>query len=124
MGLDARLSNPYTTKPSAKSKKKTDRMDARILAGPHRGSYIIESHVPSKKAMHSRDLTRFRRTLVLNRAGYKNNIHGILKSNQPKHTPFTQMDGQGPKDWQLLHGDVLGYYTIHGSGSTAIASDG
>ena len=57
-----------------------------------RGNYIIESHVPCKKSMDNRDLTRFRRTLSLSRASYKNSIHGILlqKSIQSKHRPFTQ----------------------------------
>ena len=92
MGFDVVLSNPYTTKLIAKSKKKTDKIDARILADLDRGNYIIESHVPSKKSMDNRDLTRFRRTLSLSRASYKNSIHGILlqKSIQSKHRPFTQ----------------------------------
>ena len=53
MGLDVRPSNPYTTKLIAKSKKKTDKIDASIIADMHRGNYI-ESHVPSKKAMNNR----------------------------------------------------------------------
>ncbi len=33
MRMDASLPNPYTTKMIAESKKKTDKADARILAG-------------------------------------------------------------------------------------------
>ena len=40
MGLDVILSNPYTTKLIAESKKKTDKVDAAILADMLRGGYI------------------------------------------------------------------------------------
>lgn len=37
LNMDVILSNPYQTKAIAASKKKTDRVDARILADLHRG---------------------------------------------------------------------------------------
>ena len=40
LGLDVILSNPYTTKLIAESKKKTDKVDAAILADMLRGGYI------------------------------------------------------------------------------------
>ncbi len=43
--LDVTLSNPYSTRLIAESKKKTDRMDARILADMLRGEYISECYV-------------------------------------------------------------------------------
>ncbi len=35
----------------AESKKKTDKVDARILADMLRGGYIAECHVPTKQAL-------------------------------------------------------------------------
>ena len=40
LGLDVILSNPYTTMLIAKSKKKTDKVDAAVLADMRRGNYI------------------------------------------------------------------------------------
>ena len=46
MKLDVKLSNPYQTKAIAASKKKTDKVDAAILADLLRGGYINRCHVP------------------------------------------------------------------------------
>ena len=91
MGLDVILSNPYRTKIIAESKKKTDKVDARILADMLRGGYIAECHVPGKQAMAEKDLVRYRTTLVRNRTLMKNKIHGILLqgSVKPAGSPFT-----------------------------------
>ena len=43
------LSNPYLTKAIAASKKKTDKIDAKILADLLRGGYIARCYVPDKK---------------------------------------------------------------------------
>ena len=48
LGLDVILSNPYQTKAIAASKKKTDKIDARILADLYRGGYIAICHVLDK----------------------------------------------------------------------------
>ncbi len=78
LGLDAVLSNPYKTKLIAESKKKTDKVDAFILADMLRGGYIASCHVPDSKTIDNRKLVRYRATLVKNRTGLKNSIHGIL----------------------------------------------
>ena len=59
MKYDVILSNPFTTKLIAESKKKTDKVDAKILADMLRGGYIAECHVPSKMRMENRDLVRY-----------------------------------------------------------------
>ena len=46
LGLDVVLSDPYKTKLIAESKKKTDKVDALILADMLRGGYISECYVP------------------------------------------------------------------------------
>ena len=91
MGLDVILSNPYTTKLIAESKKKTDKVDAAILADMLRGGYIAECHVTDSKTTKERELVRYRHTMVETRTRMKNSIHGILLQNSMKPTgvPFT-----------------------------------
>ena len=48
LGLDVTLSNPRTTLLIAKSKKKTDKVDAVVLADMHRGDYIAPCYVPER----------------------------------------------------------------------------
>ena len=49
LGLDVILSNPYTTMLIAKSKKKTDKVDAAVLADMLRGNYIPPCYVPDSQ---------------------------------------------------------------------------
>jgi len=72
------LSNPYLTKAIAASKKKTDKIDAKILADLLRGGYIATCYVPNKKIVKQRQLVRYRKKLVQWRTAVKNSIHGIL----------------------------------------------
>lgn len=92
LGLDVILSNPYQTKAIAASKKKTDRVDARILADLHRGGYIARCYVADRDIVESRQLARYRHALVESRTRYKNLIHGILLQNGTRiaGTPFTK----------------------------------
>jgi transposase len=72
------LSNPYLTKAIAASKKKTDKIDAKILADLLRGEYIATCYVPNKKIVKHRQLVRYRKKLIQWRTALKNSIHGIL----------------------------------------------
>ena len=78
MKLDVTLSNPRTTLLIAKSKKKTDRVDAVVLADMHRGGYIAACYVADIKTMGERELVRHRDKTVNRRTSCKNSIHGIL----------------------------------------------
>jgi transposase len=78
LGYEVILSNPAQTKAIASSKKKTDKVDAHILADLLRGGYITESHVPDKAVIESRQMVRFRHDKVEQRTQCKNVIHGIL----------------------------------------------
>ena len=78
LGLDVILSNPYTTMLIAKSKKKTDKVDAAVLADMLRGNYIPPCYVPDRKTSGERKAVRHRDNLVRKRTGYKNMVHGIL----------------------------------------------
>ena len=77
MKLDVTLSNPRTTLLIAKSKK-TDKVDAVVLADMHRGGYITPRYVADIKTMGERELVRHRDKTVSRRTGCKNSIHGIL----------------------------------------------
>ncbi len=72
------LSNPYLTKAIAASKKKTDKIDAKILADLLRGGYIATCYVPNKKIVKHRQLVRYRKKLIQWRTSLKNSVHGIL----------------------------------------------
>lgn len=72
------LSNPYLTKAIAASKKKTDKIDAKILADLLRGGYIATCYVPNKKIVKHRQLVRYRKKLIQWRTALKNSVHGIL----------------------------------------------
>ena len=54
LGLDVILSNPYTTMLIAKPKKKTDKVDAAVLADMRRGNYIPPCYVPDRKTSGER----------------------------------------------------------------------
>ena len=63
LGLDVVLSDPYKTKLIAESKKKTDKVDALILADMLRGGYISECYVPEGRTADGRKLVRYRRMM-------------------------------------------------------------
>ena len=58
------LSNPYQTRLIAESKKKTDKVDAKILAEMLRGGYIAICYVPNAEIIDNRLLARHRAKLV------------------------------------------------------------
>ncbi|MDI1495266.1 MAG: transposase [Cenarchaeum symbiont of Oopsacas minuta] len=63
------------TKAITASTKKTDKVDAQILADLLRGGYINKCYVPNKKTVEQRQLVRYRHKLVQARTSM---IHGIL----------------------------------------------
>ena len=79
------LSNPAQTKAIAASKKKTDKVDAHILADLLRGGYVAESHVPDEEVIATRQLVRYRHDKVQQRTQCKNTIHAF--SMTPVHVP-------------------------------------
>ncbi len=89
---DVILSNPFETKAIATSKKKTDKVDAQILADLLRGGYISACYVPSGKTVQNRQLTRHRAKTIQSRTVLKNQIHAILLQNriQVNGDPFSR----------------------------------
>ena len=92
LGLDVMLSNPLATKRIAESKKKTDKVDAEILADLLRGGYISGCYVPDEEMVRERQLIRYRDKVVRERTRTKNGIHAILLQNGIKISgrPFSQ----------------------------------
>jgi len=92
LNMNVILSNPFETRAIAVSRKKTDRVDAQILADLLRGGYISACHVPSHPTVQNRQLTRSRAKLVSVRTKLKNQIHAILLQNRIKipGQPFSQ----------------------------------
>ena len=76
--LDVTLSNPYKTRLIAESKKKTDKVDAQILADLLRGDYVAACHVPDENTVKKQQLVRYRHKMVQESIRFKNMIHGIL----------------------------------------------
>ena len=58
--------------------KKTDKVDARILADLFRRGYIAVSHVPGKEIIESGQMARYRHDKIEYRTQCKNVIHDIL----------------------------------------------
>lgn len=81
LGLDVMLSNPLATKRIAESKKKTDKVDAEILADLLRGGYIAGCYVPDEDMVKERQLIRYRDKVVKERTRAKNGVHAILLQN-------------------------------------------
>ena len=78
LGLNVIVSNPYMTLLIAKSKKKTDKVDAAVLADMLRGDFISQCYVPDRETSSARKVVRHRHSLVEKRTSHKNSIHGIL----------------------------------------------
>lgn len=91
IGLDVVLSNPYQTWLIAKSKKKTDKRDAHMLADLLKSGMIQTCYVPPPDIMDAKDTVRQRKTLSQMRASCKIHIHGILLQSSVKipGVPFT-----------------------------------
>ncbi len=106
MGLDVMLSNPLATKRIAESKKKTDKVDAVILADLLRGGYIAGCYVPGDDTVQERQLIRYRDRMVKERTRFKNSIHGILLQSGTKipgqtFTPQYVRELHGLGDWRI-----------------------
>ena len=81
-GFDVKLSHPLRTKAIAYAKVKTDKVDSATLAHLLRSNLLPLSYVPERQVRLSRELLRYRASLVNIQTRVKNKIHMILaKSN-------------------------------------------
>lgn len=72
------LANPSRVGLIAKSKKKTDRYDAHVLADLVRTNLLPTSYAPSRIIREERRITRYRASLAVLQTEVKNRIHAIL----------------------------------------------
>ena len=77
-GFDVRLAHPMDTKLIAKSKVKTDKIDAQALAKLLRLDEFPEAYVPPEHMRKLREIVRHRYALVKIRSHVKNLAHSIL----------------------------------------------
>jgi len=77
-GFDVRLAHPMDTQLIAKSKVKTDKIDAQALAKLLRLDEFPEAYVPPEHMRKLREIVRHRYALVKIRSHVKNMVHGIL----------------------------------------------
>ena len=79
------LSHPYKTKLIAESKKKTDKVDARVLADLARTNFLPTAYLPPDEIMELREIIRERIRLKKLSTSIKNRIHSILAKNGIKY---------------------------------------
>jgi len=79
------LSHPYKTKLIAESKKKTDKVDARVLADLARTNFLPTAYLPPDETMKLREIIRERIRLKKLSTSIKNRIHSILAKNGIKY---------------------------------------
>ena len=77
LGYDVVLSNPVQTHAIAAGKK-TDKVDARILADLLRTGYLPEVYIPPDDVLHLRDIARHRARLVRLRTQIQCKVKGYL----------------------------------------------
>ena len=75
------LSHPYKTKLIAESKKKTDRVDAKVLADLARTNFLPTAYLPPDDIYELREIIRERIRLKKLSTSIKNRIHSILVKN-------------------------------------------
>jgi transposase len=80
-GFNLHLANSKELKLIFKSKKKTDKNDARILAKLLRTGDLPESYLPTKEIDDMRTMIRYRRSLGEDITAIKNRVHAILTRN-------------------------------------------
>ena len=80
-GFDVKLSHPLRTKAIAYAKVKTDKVDSATLAHLLRSDLLPLSYVPGKTVRLSRELLRYRASLVKIQTRIKNKIHMVLARN-------------------------------------------
>jgi transposase len=84
MGYEVRLANPKKTHDIA-CKKKTDQVDAKILADLVRTKYLPEVWIPDEQTLRFRDLTRHKSNLTRLRTQVQGKIKGYLLRNGRKY---------------------------------------
>jgi len=89
MGYQVKLANPKKTHDIA-SKKKTDKVDARILADLLRTHYLPEVWIPDEQTLQFRDLTRHKANLTRLKTQVQGKIRGYLLRKGVKYSKLSK----------------------------------
>jgi transposase len=92
LGLDVRLAHMKGVRVIAESRRKTDRIDARVLADLMRTNYLPEAYLAPREVRDLRMILRHRESLVGWRTAVKNKVHGLLM-RQNIHIAATDIFG-------------------------------
>jgi len=87
------LAHPLKTRAIAEAKVKTDKVDSTILAHLLRSNLLPTAYIPPKEVRDTRELLRYRASLVRLRTQIKNKIHAILLKNGIAHQ-FSDLFGK------------------------------
>ncbi len=91
MGYSVKLANPKKTHDIA-CQKKTDKVDARILADLLRTHYLPEVWIPDEQTLQFRDLTRHKATLTRLKTQVQGKIRGYLLRKGVKYGKLSKED--------------------------------
>lgn len=80
-GIDIHLAHPLKTRAIAEARIKTDKIDATMLAHLLRADLLPTAYIPSRQMRDSREILRYRASLVALRSLLKNKVHAILSKN-------------------------------------------
>lgn len=93
MNMNVKLANPKKVRLIAESVVKTDKIDSEVLAQLERTNFLPEAYIPSIEVRSTRELLRYRMSLVRIRTGIKNKIHAVLRKTGVNHC-FTDLFGK------------------------------
>ena len=77
-GVEMKLAHPRKVRLIAESTIKTDTIDATTLAQLERTGFLPQAYIPQRSVRDSRELLRYRMTLVRIRTGLKNRVHAVI----------------------------------------------
>ena len=101
-GVKVTMANPLKVRAIAEAKIKTDTIDAKILAHLLRSNLVPEAFIPDQHQIETKELLRYRVTLVRMQTALKNKIHAILAKHNI-HPPMSDLFGrQGRKFLESL----------------------
>lgn len=97
-GYDVRLGNPHKIKANLAARKKTDKLDAKVLANLIRTNFYPEAHAAVGYQRQLFELLRARETFVKHQTQLKNRIHAQL-GKYNLNCPYTDMFGRDGMEW-------------------------
>ena len=95
---EVKLCHPAKVRLIAEAKVKTDKIDATVLAQLVRTGYLPESYVPPQEIRESRELHRFRITVVRLQTRLKNRVHTVLDKLGIEH-PWADLFGKKGREF-------------------------